>query len=225
MNSILPTCLVLFTVWRTSHNVDLHAWDAKPFGWRRFTFTAVTNTGYKSEQVACRTIRPARRKKWEEHHLSYSTNRENYRVIKKYHEGQCYSLSSLNSNRFSWLVGGGRQLNTDYKIRRRCSMNMVVQIWEEGLGPFHFYGNRYSNIWNVLGFARDYYGAASQLRFYSPLHYACPYLCFLRTDVKLAAPSTATILDVRHHPYWELRNHILHWIENNINWDMNATII
>jgi len=154
MNSILPTCLILFTVWRTSHSVDLHAWDAKPFGWRRFTFTAVTNTGYKSEQVACRTIHPARRKKLD-HHLSYSTNRENYWDIKKYHEGQCYSLSSLNSNTFSWLVGDGRQLNTDYKIWHTYSVNMVVQIWEEILGPFHFYGTRYSNTWHVLGFARD----------------------------------------------------------------------
>jgi len=156
MNSILPTRLVLFTVWRTRHSVDLHAWDAKPFGWRRrFTFTAVTNTGYTSEQVACRTIHPACRKKWEDHHLSYSTNRENYWDIKKYHEGQCYSLISLNSNRFSWLVGDGRQLNTDSKIRHTYCLYMMVQVWEEVLGPFHFYGNRYSNIWKVLGFARD----------------------------------------------------------------------
>jgi hypothetical protein len=155
MNSILPACLVLFTVWRTSHSVDLHAWDAKPFGWGRYTFTAVTNNGYKSEQVACRRFHPARRKKWEDHHWSYSTNRENCWNMKKYHEGQCYSLSSLNSNRFSWLVGDGRKFNTYYKIGHTYSMNMVVHIWDELLGSFHFYGNRYSNIWHVLGFARD----------------------------------------------------------------------
>lgn len=154
MNSILPTCLVLFTVWRTSHRVDLHAWDAKSFRWRRFTFTAVKSTGYKSEQVACKTNHSARRKKWD-HHLSYSTNRKNYWDIKKYHEGQCYSLSSLKSNRFLWLVGDGRQLNTDCKSQHTYSINMVVQIWEERLGPFHFYGNRYSNMWIVLGFARN----------------------------------------------------------------------